>query len=41
MKSLEVRVPHGLEQVEVRRRLDLAVDRARADYGDKITELDA
>ncbi len=41
MKSLEVRVPHGLEKVEVRRRLNAAVDRARRDYADKVSSLEA
>lgn len=41
MKSLEVRVPHGLEKAEVRRRLDAAVDRARQDYADKVSSLEA
>ena len=41
MKSLEVRVPHDLDQAEVRRRLDLAVQRAQTDFGDKVSELDA
>jgi hypothetical protein len=41
MKSLEVRVPHDLDQVEVRRRLDLAIQRAQTDFGDKVSEIEA
>ncbi len=41
MKPLEVRVPHGLEKPEVRRRLDAAVERARRDYADKVSSLEA
>jgi len=41
VKSLEVRVPHGLEKAEVRRRLDAAVERARRDYADKVSSLEA
>lgn len=41
MKSLEVRIPHGLDQAEVRRRLDAAVQRAKTDFGDKVSALDA
>ena len=41
MKSLEVRVPHGLESAEVRRRLDVALVRARDDYADKVGSIDA
>jgi len=41
VKSLEVRVPHGLEKTEVRRRLDGAIDRARTDFADKLSQLDA
>jgi hypothetical protein len=41
MKSLEVRVPHELEPAEVRRRLDMAVNRAQSDFGDKISDLQA
>jgi hypothetical protein len=41
VKSLEVRVPHRLEKPEVRRRLDAAVERARRDFSDKVSSLDA
>ena len=41
MKSLEVRVPHDLDQVEVRSRLDLAIQRAQTDFGDKVSEIEA
>jgi hypothetical protein len=41
MKSLEVRVPHDLDQAEVRRRLDLAIQRAQTDFGDKVSEIEA
>lgn len=41
MKQLEVRLPHGLEAAEVRRRLDHGLERARTEFGDKVTALDA
>jgi len=41
MRTLEVRVPHGLEPVEVRRRLDDALARARDDLGGNVSEIDA
>lgn len=41
MKSMEVRIPHSLDQDEVRRRLDAAVVRARDEYADKVGSLDA
>lgn len=41
MKSLDLRIPHGLDQAEVRRRLDAAVERARRDYADKVSRLEA
>ena len=41
MKSLEVRVPHGLEKTEVRRRLDVAIEQARLDFSDKVSQLQA
>jgi len=41
VKSLEVRVPHELEPAEVCRRLDDAVSRARQDFADKVSELEA
>ena len=41
MKQLEVRLPPELEAAEVRRRLDHGLDRARTEFGDKVTSLDA
>ena len=41
MKSLEVRVPHGLSPDEVRRRLDDALVRARSQYADAVGQIDA
>jgi hypothetical protein len=41
VKSMEVRVPHSLDPDEVRRRLDVAVVRARDDYADKVGSIDA
>lgn len=41
MKSLDIRIPHDLEKDEVRHRLDAAVVRARRDYADKVTRLEA
>ncbi len=41
MKSMEVRIPHRLDPLEVRRRLDAAVVRARDDYADKVGAIDA
>lgn len=41
MKSLDLRVSHGLDQQEVRRRLDEAVERARRDYADQVSGLEA
>ncbi len=41
MKTMEVRVPHALDEAEVRRRLDTAVVRAKTDYADKVGSLDA
>lgn len=41
MKSMEVRVPHSLDPEEVRRRLDVAVVRARDDYADKVGSIEA
>ncbi len=41
MKSLEVRVRHGLSQEEVRRRLDDALVRARDQYRDSVGPIEA
>jgi hypothetical protein len=41
VKSMEVRIPHRLDPLEVRRRLDAAVVRARDDYADKVGAIDA
>ncbi|MEX0669958.1 MAG: polyhydroxyalkanoic acid system family protein [Pirellulales bacterium] len=38
---MEVRVPHSLDPEEVRRRLDVAVVRARDDYADKVGSIEA
>ncbi|MFM7137615.1 MAG: polyhydroxyalkanoic acid system family protein [Planctomycetota bacterium] len=40
-KELEVRLPHGLDQAEVRRRLDHGLARARTEFADKVTAIDA
>ena len=39
MKSLEVLVPHDLEPAEVRRRLNVAIQRAQTDFADKVSEV--
>ena len=36
MKQLEVRIPHGLSVEEVHRRLDRALEKARAEYGEQV-----
>ena len=41
MKSMEVRIPHSLEEVEVRRRLEVAVSRAQDDYAGKVGAIDS
>lgn len=41
MKPIEVRIPHGLDKGEVRRRLDKAVMKARDDYADQVGEIEA
>lgn len=41
MKPLEVRIPHRLPPDEVRRRIDDAVVRARAEYADTVGPIDA
>ena len=40
-KTLEVRVPHTLDQVEVKRRLDEALVKARSEYADSVGEITA
>jgi hypothetical protein len=40
-KSLEVRVPHALDQDEIKRRLDEALVRARSEYADSVGEITA
>lgn len=40
-KQLEVRVPHALEQTEVRRRLDEALVKARSEYADAVGAISA
>ncbi|MFO0424511.1 MAG: polyhydroxyalkanoic acid system family protein [Planctomycetia bacterium] len=41
MKSLEVRVAHGLSPEEVRRRLDDALVRARTEFADTVGPIEA
>jgi len=41
MKPLEVRIPHRLPPAEVRRRIDDAVVRARAEYAEMVGPIDA
>lgn len=41
MKPLEVRVPHRLDPAEVRRRIDRGIERARTEYADSVTDIEA
>ena len=41
MKSMEVRIPHSLDESEVRRRLEAAVGRARDDFAGKVGAIDS
>lgn len=41
MKAIEVRVPHRLERQEVRQRIDMALERGRAQYADVVGDIDA
>ncbi|MFM9059109.1 MAG: polyhydroxyalkanoic acid system family protein [Planctomycetaceae bacterium] len=41
MKPLEVRVPHHLDNAEVRRRIDRALEKARNDYAAQVGPIDA
>ncbi|MFM8705446.1 MAG: polyhydroxyalkanoic acid system family protein [Planctomycetia bacterium] len=41
MKSIEVRVPHGLEREEIRRRLDRAFVTAKQEYAAAVGDIDA
>lgn len=41
MKPLEVRVPHGLDDAEVRRRIDQGIAKARDEYADQVGRIDA
>lgn len=41
MKPLEVRVPHGLDDAEVRRRIDRALAKARDEYAGQVGDIDA
>jgi hypothetical protein len=41
VKQLEVRIPHGLSVEEVHRRLDRALEKARAEYGEQVGSIDA
>jgi hypothetical protein len=40
-KTLEVQVPHSLDQAEIRRRLDEALVRARSEYSVAVGEITA
>jgi hypothetical protein len=40
-KTLEVRVPHTLDQTEVKRRLDEALVKARSEYADSVGQITA
>lgn len=41
MKPLEVRLPHALDQAEVRRRIETAMARAGDDFGDAVNDVSA
>ena len=41
MNPIEVRVPHGLDQAEVRRRIDRGLAKARDEYSGQVGEIDA
>jgi hypothetical protein len=41
LKSIEVRVPHGLEREEIRRRLDRALVTAKQEYAAAVGDIDA
>lgn len=41
MKPLEVRVPHDLDNAEVRRRIDSGLEKARDQYADQVGTIDA
>ncbi len=41
MKAIEVRVPHGLEREEIRRRLDQALVTARQEYASAVGDIEA
>ncbi len=41
MKPLEVRVPHDLDDSEVRRRIDRALQKARDEYAAQVGEIEA
>jgi hypothetical protein len=41
VKSMEVRIPHSLDESEVRRRLEVAVGRARNDFAGKVGAIDS
>ncbi len=41
MKPIEVRVPHGLDRAEARRRIDAALVRARDEYADRVGAISA
>ncbi|MFM9025171.1 MAG: polyhydroxyalkanoic acid system family protein [Planctomycetaceae bacterium] len=41
MNPIEVRVPHGLDQAEVRRRIDRGIEKARDEYAGQVGAIDA
>lgn len=41
MNPIEVRIPHGLDQAEVRRRIDRAIEKARDEYAGQVGAIDA
>lgn len=41
MKPLEVRVPHDLDDAEVRRRIDEGLTKVRDEYADQVGRIDA
>lgn len=41
MNPIEVRVPHALDEAEVRRRIDRGIAKARDEYSDQVGAIDA
>lgn len=41
MNPIEVRVPHALDEAEVRRRIDRGIAKARDEYSDQVGTIDA